>query len=124
MTVTSRSPIASRVLAKLAIAPATATELADLCHGHPHTINKLLIELRAKKVVYVHSWVRTGKAGPASMVVAIGDKPDAPKPKPKKPAQRCAAWRDRGGDSHQIRKLRRQAAKIAKGMTLAGLLLP
>lgn len=120
---TLNSPLASRMMGKLEIAPATTEELSYLCHAHRASINLLLIAMKAKKLIYIHSWVKTESRGPASRVWALGDRPDAKRPEPKTNAQKIKDWRKRTGeDGHRAKRLRQMAKRIAKGSTFSGLL--
>jgi len=100
---------------------ADVRDMMAALHLTDDPIIKALYRLRDLGLVRVSSH-RRRKSGPLARLWSVGAAPDAEPPPPLSNAEKSAAWRKSGGDAHKNRTLQRQASKIAKGMTLAGLL--
>ena len=80
-----RAKVRQAIIAQLTTAPATAPELAVLLKLSNPTMRKYLPKMHAERSIYRAAWVAKDGGGVHVAVWAVGDKPDAPKPKVAKP---------------------------------------
>lgn len=96
-------------------------EIAQRVFASHQQTCKIINELVEQKLVHINSW-RRSERGPFTRVFALGrgDGVFPLKPKTYGDAERCKRWRQSGGDTHKSYRLRRDAKRIARSMTMAG----
>lgn len=114
-------PNTARVLNRLIQSPATIKAISKDVHLSGEAVLDAIDNLRRFGVVYVSDWQRSSRGSPAK-IWAAGKGEDAPRPEPKTRAERCKAWRDKGGDAKRSDKIRRQIKQIQRKSTMAGML--
>jgi hypothetical protein len=100
------SPTRKRLMAAMKEEPRTIEQLAEAVHTSKQNTQFLIRELHKAGKIYVKRWERNGGRGAQCRVFAVGNKMDAPRPAIIPPAERCARWREKGGDSHMAHKVR------------------
>jgi len=114
-------PNTVRVLNRIIAGPATVGRIAQDLHMSVSAVEIAVNFLHDLQVLHVGQYSRS-KRGEPSRVWAAGAGTDAARIAPLTDAEKAAAYRARGGDTHGARTLQRNARKIAAGATLAGLL--
>lgn len=112
-------PNTARVFAAVIHHDATSRDLAAELHLSVSAVDRIIEFWRSCGLIYIGARKR-GAQGPAAPVWRAGNGDDAPELEPIPHAEKSREWRERGGDSHRSRKLRKQARQIAASMTIAG----
>lgn len=114
-------PNTVRVLNRIIAGPATVGRIAQDLHMSVSAVEIAVNFLHGMGVLHVGQYTRASRGVP-SRVWAAGAGEDAVRIAPLTDAEKAAAYRARGGDTHGARTLQRNAKRIAAGATLAGLL--
>jgi len=114
-------PNTVRVLNRIVVGPTTVGRLAQELHLSVSRVEAIVEFLHELGVIHVRQYTRASRGKP-SRVWAAGAGEDAVRIAPLTDAEKAAAYRARGGDTHGARTLQRNARRIEGGMTLAGLL--
>jgi predicted ArsR family transcriptional regulator len=108
-----------RVLQRLIDGPATTRQLAEMLHVSRDAVYDTIEWLRSEELVHIGDWQRS-RSGYAARVWHAGRGKDAPPIAKLSNAEKSARWRNAGGDEHRARRIKADAKKIARSMTLAG----
>lgn len=114
-------PNTVRVLNRIIAGPATVGRIAQDLHMSVSAVELAVNLLHDMGVLHVGQYTRSSRGVPSRVWVA-GAGVDAARIVPLTDAEKAAAYRARGGDTHGARTLQRNARKIAAGSTLAGML--
>ena len=112
-----------RILSALERGGMSIAELYPVVHASRDAVDRHIRHLIVQRLVHLSQY-RRSKRGPFTAVYSLGpgDGQTPEKPQTLNAAQKCARWRASGGDQHKSYRLKRDAKRIAKCMTMAGML--
>lgn len=114
-------PNTIRVLNRIIEAPATVGRIAQDLHLSVSAVERAVNFLYEQPLIHIGKSARSARGEPAR-VFAAGAGRDAARITPLTDAEKAAAYRARGGDTHRARTLKHNARCIAASSTLAGML--
>lgn len=94
-SIQTRTETEKLIRAALATRPQENKELVVTVGRDKASIWRNIQRMRQEKQVHIAKWKRQPLGGPPSPVFALGDRPDAKRPKPMTKAAQCRAFRRR-----------------------------
>lgn len=114
-------PNTVRILNRIIAGPSTVGRIAQDLHLSVSAVEAAVNKLHEIGVLHVGQYARASRGVPSRVWVA-GAGTDVERIAPLTDAEKAARYRARGGDPHVARSVRRNANRIARNMTLAGML--
>lgn len=112
-----------RILSALERGPRSIADLTVLVHASHDAVASGLKRLLAQRLVHLAGYRRSVR-GPFTREWGLGRGEGVfpVKPVPYSTADKCARWRESGGDDKKCYRLKRDAKRISRNMTMAGML--